>query len=263
MCKPKFLEGILMFVLSVLILFTVGSYVQNNFGLFGLLLSQVFFVLPPVCYVLIKKLDFVETFKIKKPKIKHLIGSMFLWIGGYFYIMIITNILIIIFPDSLKSLEALNEALMFEDSFLLNLIIVAVCPAICEEFLFRGFIMSSFSNKKEIFGVIISSILFGLLHIYFIKIIPTALLGFLMGYSVYKSKSIFTGSFIHFLNNAFSVVMMFLSQKTLSLQNSYLPEATNTQMITFIGGNEYLILAVPFVVSTLFLVFGFKLLNKN
>ena len=42
-----------------------------------------------------------------------------------------------------------------------------------------------------------------------IKIIPTALLGVTLAYMVHKSGSILTSSLVHFVNNAFAVVMLF------------------------------------------------------
>ena len=267
MLKPRFLDGIIIYILSVLILFTIGGYVQNNFGLIGLALSQIFLVTPPILYSYIKKLDFKSTFKLNKPKIRHLFGGLFLWLGGYFYIIIITNILIMIFPNGLESLEALNEALIFEDSFILNLIVVALFPAFCEEFIFRGFIMSSFDKgeKSRILSVIISSVLFGILHIYFIKIIPTALLGFIIGYSVYKSNSIFVGSFIHFINNALSVVMMFLVEKIYAFDSAEtFLEISDTNSVSVIGDSGIVFFIFIFIVSTLFIFLGNYLLsNKN
>lgn len=265
MLKPRFLDGIIIYILSVLILFTIGGYVQNNFGLIGLALSQIFLVTPPILYSYVKKLDFKTTFKLNKPKIKYLFGGLFLWLGGYFYIIIITNILIMIFPNSLESLEALNEALIFEDSFILNLIVVALFPAFCEEFIFRGFIMSSFDKceKSSILSVIISSALFGILHIYFIKIIPTALLGFIIGYSVYKTNSIFVGSFIHFINNALSVVMMFLVDKINTSYNSeFLSEVSTTQSVSIVD-NSMMFFVMIFIISTLFIFLGNFLLSDK
>lgn len=262
--KPKFLDGIIIYFISAIIIFTIGGYVQNKFGLFGLMLSQIFLVIPPILYSYIKKLDFKSTFKLKRPRIKQLFGGLFLWIGGYFYIIIITNLLIILFPNSLDSLEALNEALIFEDSFIFNLIVVAVFPAFCEEFIFRGFIMSSFDkdDKIRLTSVIISSILFGILHIYFIKMLPTALLGFIIGYSVYKSKSIFVGSFIHFLNNALSVVMMFISSKIYASENvKFLPEVSNSQDTAI--NYDISIIIIPLIISTLFIILGNYLLKDE
>ena len=80
-------------------------------------------------------------FHLRIPKIKHLFGAACLWFGTYLLAMIITNIIIYYFPQNQEIVEGLNNALFIKDNLLLNLLIVAVMPAICEEIFFRGFII--------------------------------------------------------------------------------------------------------------------------
>ncbi|VII18340.1 ABC transporter permease [Clostridioides difficile] len=99
-----------------------------------------------------------------------------------------------------------------KDSVLLNLLVIALLPAICEEIFFRGFIFSSFSkskdkNKSIKLAIICSSVLFGIMHMDFIRIIPTSILGIIFAYSVYKSGSIFVSMLLHFLNNGVAVML--------------------------------------------------------
>ena len=112
----------------------------------------------------------------------------------------------------MQVVEGLNDVLKLDSSFLLNLLVVAVMPAICEEFFFRGFVFTSFSNgknkKAQIWAVICSGVLFGFMHIDFIRVIPTSILGIALGYAVYKSKSIFIPMLMHFLNNSVAVLAM-------------------------------------------------------
>ena len=106
--------------------------------------------------------------------------------------MIITNIIIYYFPQNQEIVEGLNNALFIKDNLLLNLLIVAVMPAICEEIFFRGFILTSFKGNKKSYGgaIIFSGILFGLMHMDFIRIVPTSFLGIAFAYAVCKSNSI-------------------------------------------------------------------------
>lgn len=102
--------------------------------------------------------------------------------------------------------EGLSEIIVMKEHFILNLLIVAVAPAIGEEILFRGFIFSSFKGEKSYKrAIIVSGVLFGLMHIDFIRIIPTTCLGIVIAYAVYKSGSIFVGMLMHFLNNGLLV----------------------------------------------------------
>ena len=115
----------------------------------------------------------------------------------------------------MKVSEQLNEIIKSSGGLFTQIILFALVPAICEETLFRGFVLSAFRDKKTfgqknekhiVFAIVVSGILFGIMHLDFIRIIPTSILGMVMAYNVYKSKSIFTSVGIHFFNNLLSVL---------------------------------------------------------
>ena len=95
-------------------------------------------------------------------------------------------------------------------------------PAICEEMFFRGFILTSFKNNQKSYkgAIIFSGILFGIMHMDFIRIIPTSILGISFAYAVCKSNSIGVGMFMHFLNNGFAVIVTHMSSKLVQNVNS-------------------------------------------
>lgn len=92
-------------------------------------------------------------------------------------------------------------------SFLLQLLSIAGSAALCEELLFRGFIMRAYEGmgwKKAIF---ISAGLFSALHLSAQNMAATFYLGLILGYVVYKTNSIFAGMLGHFLNNSIAIVL--------------------------------------------------------
>lgn len=206
MRKLNFIDGIIIFILTGVTLLTIGSYFQSNFGKLGLFLSQITLLIPSLIYIKIFNLDFKETFRFNKADFKEYIRAFLLWLIGFVLVGIVGSILMEKFPQWVEPLQQIEDAVIFDDNIILNIFIVALMPSICEELVFRGIIMTSFKRYK-IFSVLISALFFGLLHIYPIKIIPTAIIGFVIGYSVYKSNSIYTGMFIHFINNSFSIIM--------------------------------------------------------
>ena len=60
-------------------------------------------------------------------------------------------------------------------------------------------------------------ILFGIMHLNFIRIVPTAILGILFAYCALATNSIWTSVFMHFLNNGFSVCALYITQKYLHI----------------------------------------------
>lgn len=105
--------------------------------------------------------------------------------------------------------ELLKSSSLFEASFVI--FVVAVIPAICEEFLFRGLVQKSFEQKfKPYFSIFITSLFFGLYHFNPYGLVALISLGFYFGYAAYKSDSIFIPMVLHFINNFLAVVAFLL-----------------------------------------------------
>lgn len=94
----------------------------------------------------------------------------------------------------------------------LNLLMVAVLPAICEEFVFRGVLqpLIAKASKNVHVGVWVSAFLFSFIHFQFFGFIPRMLIGVFLGYLVVHMASIWPAVLAHFLNNASAVVGYFL-----------------------------------------------------
>ena len=231
---PNISDGIVLYAIGLVLLIYVGTLVQIKFEMIGIALTQVMIISLPILFGMYIKTDFKEVFSLYAPKIKHLLGGVTLWMGGYIIVILITNFILYIFPQNLEVAEGLNEALFVKDKLLLNVLVVAVMPAICEEIFFRGFIFTSFKDKNkktQKLAIILSAILFGFMHIDFLRIIPTSILGIILAYSVYKSGSIFVAMLIHFLNNGWAVfVSHFPDNKIASMLNIIEIDFNNLQI---------------------------------
>lgn len=251
---PSVADGVALYLISVLLLIYVGSIIQIKFGMGGISLTQIMFAGIALLFAYYIKANFKKTFSIKIPNIIQIIGGIILWFGTFIVVNIITQFLLYLFPQNMQVVEGLNEVLKIESSLVLNIIIIALFPAICEEILFRGFILSSFTqskNKKsKLLGVIFSGILFGFMHIDFIRVIPTSILGIALGYSAYKTGSIFIPMIIHFINNALAVFALHFTPKEV---------ATTEQTISFIDNID--ILGISFIVGLCIVFLGHKILN--
>ena len=203
---PTVSDGVMVYGVALLLLLYVGSYVQLKFGFFGLIGNQIIFLVISISLSIYIKTDFKKVYSLRIPSIKSILGGISLWAGIFIVMILIGNILMFLFPQSQEVAKGLEDILIMKDSFLLNLLVVAVAPAIGEEVLFRGFIFSSFKGEKSYKrAIILSGILFGLMHMDFIRIIPTTCLGIATAYAVYKSGSIFIPMLMHFLNNGIAV----------------------------------------------------------
>lgn len=127
----------------------------------------------------------------------------------------------ITFPPALANLEQslklaeseakrLTDSFIFADTwqlFVVNLVVVALIPAIAEEVLFRGallnFIYTCFARHH--LAIWVSAILFSLMHGQFYGFVPRLFMGLMLGYVAYYSMSIWPAIALHFINNALAV----------------------------------------------------------
>lgn len=90
--------------------------------------------------------------------------------------------------------------------FILSLVLTAVLPGFCEEFAMRGGLFTTMrSSNSKVKMYLIMGLAFGLFHQNITQVFYTACMGFMFALVVDKTKSIFPGMIIHFLNNGISV----------------------------------------------------------
>jgi membrane protease YdiL (CAAX protease family) len=99
--------------------------------------------------------------------------------------------------------------------FLVNLLMIAILPAIAEELMFRGGIQRAFMRmfKNPHVAIWITAIIFSAIHVQFFGFFPRLFLGALFGYLYLWTKSLWYTMFAHFLNNGYAVCVAFYLQK--------------------------------------------------
>lgn len=107
-----------------------------------------------------------------------------------------------------KTQMAMIEELLKGDMWLAVLLFhVAVVPGICEEVMFRGFILRAFEREMAPWAaIILTGTLFGLYHLRMTQALPLILLGILITWLVWRTGSLQVVILVHFLNNAIGVL---------------------------------------------------------
>lgn len=108
----------------------------------------------------------------------------------------------------------MTEAFLVMDTpldLLVNLLIIAVIPAVGEELLFRGVIQKLFLkwNGKVHLSVWLTAFLFSAVHMQFLGFFPRLILGAVLGYMLVWSGSLWLPIVAHFTNNAFAVLVTY------------------------------------------------------
>ena len=90
----------------------------------------------------------------------------------------------------------------------LMLLTLAATPAVIEELCFRGFLFSALSRvMKPVQVIVVTAVVFGLFHVVtgnallVERFVPSTLLGLILGWVAYRTKSVFPGMALHFVHN--------------------------------------------------------------
>ncbi len=110
-----------------------------------------------------------------------------------------------------EEVSGLVSGLLVMDSpaeLLMNLLTIAVIPAIAEEFLFRGVIQQkiAYFTRRPVLAIWLSAIIFSAIHGQFEGFLARMLLGAALGYLLYWTKNLWVPIFAHFVNNGLQVV---------------------------------------------------------
>lgn len=106
--------------------------------------------------------------------------------------------------------------------------VMAIIPAIGEEVLFRGIIQRKIFHKigDMHISIWLTAMIFSATHLQFLGFIPRMLLGAMFGYMYAWSRNLWTPIFAHFVNNATTLLMVYLSNRQLISMNVENPEST-------------------------------------
>ena len=95
-----------------------------------------------------------------------------------------------------------------------KLLCLAVAPAVCEEFTFRGFLMSAFRRQTPtLIAIGVTAVLFGLFHVFvrdalmFERLLPSTLMGILLGWVCIRTGSVIPGMILHTIHNGLLICL--------------------------------------------------------
>ena len=97
-------------------------------------------------------------------------------------------------------------------SIIMYIISLSIIPPLVEEFAYRGIVLGSLRQYGDGFAILVSSVLFGLMHANFLQTPCTFIAGLILGFLTVRLNSILPAMIIHFLNN-FSFVILTIIEK--------------------------------------------------
>lgn len=139
--------------------------------------------------------------------------------------------------DEKRNADLTNAFLGFKQfgQFVIVSMVMAVLPAICEEFFFRGILLGDLLKEKvnPAVAIVTSGLIFALTHMEFQNTLAIWALGIFLGYLYYISGSIWLPVAAHFTNNILVVLLKYLYNIGLIKQD--LTDATTPAYLTIAG----------------------------
>jgi uncharacterized protein len=182
------------------------------------------FVLTAMMFSVLESGEFKNHLRLKNfPSVKLALLAIFSVIIAQFFIEFLVEAnRSLTLPTSLhflydlqkKAEELTNSLMSFTDagSFILVAIVVALIPAIGEEFFFRGLLLGDLLKGKVHPGIAIpvTGLIFAISHMQYDNILAIWVLGAFLGYLYYVSGSLWLPIIVHFKNNFFAVLVKYL-----------------------------------------------------
>jgi sodium transport system permease protein len=196
----------------MLLIFYIGTLVQQRSPLWGVAFTEWGLILLPVLASLwYARVDLRQTLRLHAFSFAQGLGAVVMALSMLTLVMGFSAVhdQFLPIPDSMK--EGFAVFLQGANSWpglIAVLLAMALSPALCEEALFRGALLSGLRQRmRPLTAVLTVAVLFGAFHLSIYRFAPTALLGLAITYAVLRTNSLWIGVLIHLINNSLAILL--------------------------------------------------------
>ena len=275
---------LLLFPLNLVAIGALGRLSQSLEGsnslfvvvvLMGAFTAISFFVLPSLIGWY-RRVDFRSAFALESPKLRFVLPAILLGLFAWPLLMVmvdgwyeLTGLLVGEKMAAARKAALLDLTQGQVEQFrqlppLLIAIVLALVPAFCEEWFFRGMILQTWLDKDSLNSatnaatdithdsqpslirgawkaIFLSAIAFGFFHVLsnsaisLDRLLPTTVMGLLLGYVCYRSGSIWPGVLLHALHNACTVFLGYYQEQLIKLP--WFPKEDEAIPLTWVAGS--------------------------
>jgi len=202
-------HALLMFAAGFVLLYFVFVPWQHRSLVVGLLASQwLGMVGLTVLLARATGRPLVAMVALRPPPARSLVGAALVGATAWGAVALLTDWLV---PVPKEVVEQLRRAFVSDQhgrGLFVNLLLVALTPAVCEEMFFRGVVLRGLATRLPPLGAaVLTGVLFGLYHLDVWRLLPSTTLGVLLSLLALRSGSLVPAMVAHFLNNAVLVIL--------------------------------------------------------
>lgn len=181
-----------------------------QFTLLVVLPQYLLFLGLPLAAAWYLKLERRETFLWRAPPSGALLGGTCLGMSSWLIAQQLVSWQSYVWPYTPAEMEALEKALAplsaSVPGVLLLLFLIGVTPAVCEEHLFRGFLLQGLRGWRKWPALVSVGMIFGAYHFPFFKQPVVMLLGIALAWTAWRTRSLWPAVVFHFCHNSLSIL---------------------------------------------------------
>ncbi|RPI80662.1 MAG: CPBP family intramembrane metalloprotease [Chloroflexi bacterium] len=188
----------------------------------AMIAAQVVLILvPALLFVWLTKLPVQETLRLHRLGLRQAVKCLLLgfisWPIFTFLGSVTTYLLALLWPEKLS---ATTDAVGQGISPWIIFVTISLITPICEEVFFRGMLLSVYEKHIGLRAILPVGILFALLHLGYDQVLGAAYIGFVAGWVVYQTRSLWAGMLVHSGCNLVSGLMVFALSLAASVQET-------------------------------------------
>lgn len=173
-----------------------------------LILPELIMLVPAFLYVTVLKPDNLGQINFSSPSLTNVIKIILFTFCVMPFITILSSISTIFVENH----AANTMSYLTSNPLWLNILFIALIPAICEEYLFRGLLFHGYKRRNPLKAILMSSLLFGLIHMNVNQFIYAFVMGCILCMLVYATGTVISSMIAHFIFNGINVVLSYYSE---------------------------------------------------
>lgn len=260
------------FMISGLLLSVISSAVHVPVWVSMAVGSIVIFI-PGILYCLVKKLPVTQAAGFKKTRPVNFLMAFIVLVCSY-PVIVVLNMLSMFFVEN--AVQNSVVSLLMTTNLPTMLLLMAVLPALGEEFVFRGLLYHAYRRTSPLAGIILSALFFALMHGNFNQIPYAFFLGIVMALMVEATGSIWISIFMHFMLNGFNAFISWLMKpilfrqliETITGSQNAASENFSDAFVAMAGSQNavgvlfiYILMAVFFAAAVFSLIYAVFMIN--